>query len=70
MTLHANLELIPKSYFLVPCCLLSGSQGSGVMQQYILQAAVYIANLFFLTSDTSATIVKDSDIDIHKLGMM
>ena len=39
------------------------------MQQYILQAAVYIANLFFLTSDTSAPIVKDTELNEEDIGM-
>ena len=39
-----------------------------MVQQYILQAAVYIANLFFLTSDTSALVVRDTEIEEQEIG--
>ena len=49
-------------------CLFLGTTGDTSMQQYILQAAVYIANLFFLTSDTSVSIVKDTELDEEDAG--
>ncbi|XP_060576275.1 uncharacterized protein LOC132733629 [Ruditapes philippinarum] len=48
--------------------IILGTQGSEDSQMYIQQAAVYISNLFFLTSDTRTDIVKDVDVQQSDLA--
>ncbi|KAK3593447.1 hypothetical protein CHS0354_020212 [Potamilus streckersoni] len=43
--------------------IIIGTQSNSSVSLYLQQAAVYIANLFFLTSNTKAPILKDSDVD-------
>ena len=43
-----------------------GTQGSEAVTQELLESAVYIANLFFLTSDAYAPIIKDTDLSEDK----
>ncbi|KAL3875128.1 hypothetical protein ACJMK2_038060 [Sinanodonta woodiana] len=43
--------------------IIIGTQSKAPVTQYLQQAAVYIANLFFLTSNTKAPIIMDSDVD-------
>lgn len=45
-----------------------GSQGTSASAQDMLRYAVYISNLFFLTSDAIATIVIDTDVTKEQLG--
>ena len=47
---------------------ISGTQGKSEITQNLLTFAVYIANLFFLTSDAIAPIVKDTDITTQQIG--
>ena len=47
---------------------LLGTNGDEESSAYIQQFAVYIANLFFLTSDTQAIIVKDDELDDSLAG--
>ncbi|XP_067681590.1 uncharacterized protein [Haliotis asinina] len=42
--------------------IIVGTQGSQMTTQSLLTSAVYIANQFYLTSDTTASIVYDTDI--------
>ncbi|KAJ8309431.1 hypothetical protein KUTeg_014305 [Tegillarca granosa] len=42
-----------------------GTQGNDKITKYIQKLAVYIANLFFLTSDTAVSIFKDSEVDLE-----
>ena len=48
--------------------IFPGTSDDSSMQQYIIQAAVYIANLFFLTSDTTVSIVKDTELNDEDAG--
>lgn len=48
--------------------LSSGTRGEQHATERMLSYAVYIANLFFLTSDTLATVVKDVDISAQQIG--
>ncbi|KAH3844315.1 hypothetical protein DPMN_086573 [Dreissena polymorpha] len=50
-----------------PFRIIIGTQGSEESQRVILKSAVYVANLFFLTSDCHVDIVKDTDISINEL---
>ena len=43
--------------------LVAGTRGDKPATLALRQFAVYIANLFFLTSDALATVVKDDDVD-------
>ncbi|XP_041353509.1 uncharacterized secreted protein ARB_06907-like isoform X2 [Gigantopelta aegis] len=47
--------------------IITGTQGKSEMTQSLLILAVYIANLFFLTSDAIAPIVKDTDVTIQQI---
>ena len=44
-------------------CFISGSQGEALSTLAIRQFAVYIANLFYLTSDARAPVVRDRDLE-------
>ncbi len=51
------------------CCSLAGTGGSDRSEAELLEdLAVYIANLFFLTSDTAAVIVKDTELSQEDFG--
>lgn len=47
---------------------VSGTLGDPEVKQKILISAVYIANLFLLTSDAVAHVVNDVDISSQQLG--
>ena len=42
--------------------LLLGTQGSEETDKTLREFGVYIANLFYMTSDTAAPIIKDVDL--------
>ncbi|XP_071079851.1 uncharacterized protein [Haliotis cracherodii] len=42
--------------------IIVGTQGSMMKSHTLLMSAVYIANQFYLTSDTTASIVRDTDV--------
>ncbi len=48
---------------------MPGTQGSEAVTAVIQQLGVYIANLFFLTSDTLAPVYKDSELDSEMAGL-
>ncbi|CAI9730593.1 secreted ARB_06907-like [Octopus vulgaris] len=50
-----------------PFLIVTGTLGSVVTNQILLQLAVYISNHFWLSSDTSAAIVKDTEVPLEKL---
>lgn len=49
-------------------CSVLGTKGDAATSKAVHQLAVYIANLFFLTSDTLAPVVKDSDLQPKVAG--
>lgn len=50
-----------------PFVIIAGTQASSHMNQLLLHLAVYVANLFWITSDTQAPIVRDADISLEKI---
>ena len=46
----------------------SGSSGPAAEVKQLHQFSVYIANLFFLTSDTVAPVIRDSELTQEKTG--
>ena len=48
--------------------IVQGTQSSEEVTEKLQAYAVYIANLFFLTADTYAPIVKDKDLTREKAG--
>lgn len=50
--------------------LFLGSQSSDEVTQSLLEMSVYIANLFFLTSDTIVPIIKDTDLKESDASML
>lgn len=50
------------------CCLSSGTLGRPEDSARLQAVAVYIANLFLLTSDTTVEIIKDIDVDPTTVG--
>lgn len=52
----------------VDWCLSSGTLGSPEDSARLQAMAVYIANLFLLTSDTTVEIIKDIDVDPTTVG--
>ena len=47
----------------------AGSHGDDDISSAILQHSVYVANLFFLTSDTLAPVILDKDITDEQAGL-
>lgn len=50
-----------------PFLIIIGTQSSANMNQLMLHLAVYVANLFWITSDTQAPIVRDVDLSPEKI---
>ncbi|XP_052766387.1 uncharacterized protein LOC128207480 isoform X2 [Mya arenaria] len=53
-----------------PFRIIIGTGGSLSSQTYIRQVAVYIANLFLLTSDGHVDIVADTDVQPENIGLL
>jgi len=70
--LHRAVAAEPKmeTDFFLQNCVDVGTQASDDMSSAIERLAVYIANLFFLTSDTSAPILRDRDLTEEVAGSL
>ena len=49
-------------------CVLTGTRGEASTRENLEAFAVYIANLFIMTSDTIVTVYRDKDINEEELG--